>query len=304
MFDFLKGRNIEKGVQKTRDSWFRRLTRLLEGGETNGALWDEVEEILISADVGVATTTKLLNGAKERMKKERRQTLKEALKEEMVSLLTLPAREGAEPTSSHLPLVLLVIGVNGVGKTTSIAKLAHSFREQGRGVLIAAADTFRAAAIDQLRLWGERVEAPVIAHQPGADPGAVVFDAYQAARNRDMEVLIIDTAGRLHTKYNLMEELKKIKRVIGKLDSSAPHQVLLVLDATTGQNGLSQARHFTQAVGVDGIFLAKLDGTAKGGILLTICQELGIPILYVGTGEKLEDMALFDAQSFVEALFS
>ena len=208
----------------------------------------------------------------------------------------------APPSAS--PLVILFVGVNGSGKTTSIAKLAHSYREQGERVVLAAADTFRAAAIDQLRVWGERAGAEVIAHQPGADPGAVVFDAIEAARRRQAGVVLIDTAGRLHTKYNLMEELKKIKRVASRHDPTAPHQVLLVLDATTGQNGLIQARHFTQAVEVSGIFLAKLDGTAKGGIVLAIAQELRIPILYIGTGEKLEDLAPFDPRAFAEALCS
>ena len=192
--------------------------------------------------------------------------------------------------------------VNGTGKTTSIAKLAQIYKQGGQNVLLAAADTFRAAAIDQLRVWGQRVGVEVIAHQPGADPGAVVFDALEAARHRGMDTVIIDTAGRLHTKFNLMEELKKIGRVASKVDSSAPHEVLLVLDATTGQNGLAQARHFTEDVGVTGIILAKLDGTARGGIVLAICDELKVPITFIGTGEGLDDLAPFDAQTFVEAL--
>jgi fused signal recognition particle receptor len=197
-----------------------------------------------------------------------------------------------------------VVGVNGGGKTTSIAKLAHSLKNEGRSVILVAADTFRAAAIDQLKHWGQRLGVDVIAHQPGADPGAVVFDALQAARSRQVEEVIIDTAGRLHTKFNLMEELKKIKRVTAKSDPTAPHEVVLVLDATTGQNGLTQAKYFAEAVGVTGIFLAKLDGTAKGGIVLAICDELQIPIKYIGVGEQLEDMATFNAESFVEALCS
>ncbi len=212
---------------------------------------------------------------------------------------------------AHVPLavaappeVMLVVGVNGSGKTTSIAKLANNLRKQGKEVLLAAADTFRAAAIDQLKKQGERVGADVIAHQPGADPGAVVYDALQAAKSRGSDIVIIDTAGRLHTKFNLMEELKKVRRVAAKLDASAPHQVILVLDATTGQNGLTQARHFTEAVGVTGVFLAKLDGTAKGGIVLAICDELKLPIQLVGIGEGLDDMITFDAADFVEALTS
>jgi len=206
--------------------------------------------------------------------------------------------------SSSGPTVILMVGVNGTGKTLSIAKLAYSLKEQGKKVIMAAADTFRAAAIDQLKILGQRVGAEVIAHQSGADPGAVVFDSLEAARSRGADVVIIDTAGRLHTKFNLMEELKKIKRVASGGDPDAPHEVILVLDATTGQNGLAQARYFTDAVGVTGIFLTKLDGTAKGGIVLAICDELKLPILFIGTGEEIDDMAPFDAQSFVEALFS
>jgi fused signal recognition particle receptor len=196
------------------------------------------------------------------------------------------------------------VGVNGSGKTTSIAKLSHQLKKEGKSVLLAAADTFRAAAIDQLKKQGERVGVDVVAHQPGADPGAVVYDALQAAASRKNDVVLIDTAGRLHTKYNLMEELKKVRRVAAKLDETAPHEVILVLDATTGQNGLSQAKYFAEAVGVTGIILAKLDGTAKGGIVLAICDELAIPIQLVGVGEGLEDMVSFDAKAFVEALCS
>jgi fused signal recognition particle receptor len=214
-------------------------------------------------------------------------------------MLAVPAKEPAAPSS---PKVILVVGVNGSGKTTSIAKLAYQLKKEGKKVLLAAADTFRAAAIDQLKVQGGRVGVDVVAHQPGADPGAVVYDALQAARSRKIDVLLIDTAGRLHTKYNLMEELKKVRRVAAKLDATAPHEVILVLDATTGQNGLAQAKYFTEAVGVTGIFLAKLDGTAKGGIVLAIGDELKLPIQMVGIGEGLGDMAPFDAADFVEAL--
>ena len=226
--------------------------------------------------------------------------MRTALQVEMVNILRIAPQEAVNNLS--LPRVILVVGVNGGGKTTSIAKLANSSKKEGKSVILVAADTFRAAAIDQLKRLGERVGVDVIAHQPGADPGAVVFDALQAARSRQVEEVIIDTAGRLHTKFNLMEELKKIKRVAAKIDAAAPHEVILVLDATTGQNGLTQARYFTEAVGVTGIFLAKLDGTARGGIVLAICDELRIPIQFVGVGEKLEDMALFSAETFVEAL--
>ncbi len=241
-------------------------------------VWEELEELLISADVGVSTTAKLINAVKERAAAEKLDGshVRTLLKEEMVKILTVPAAAPAAAITP--PEVMLVVGVNGSGKTTSIAKLAYQYKKEGKKVLLAAADTFRAAAIDQLKKQGERVGVDVIAHQPGADPGAVVYDALQAAKSRGTDILIIDTAGRLHTKFNLMEELKKVKRVAAKLDATAPHQVILVLDATTGQNGLTQARYFTEAVGITGIFIAKLDGTAKGGIVLAICDELKVPI--------------------------
>lgn len=209
-----------------------------------------------------------------------------------------------ESPSDSMPYVILMVGVNGVGKTTSIAKLAHHFTREGKKVILGAADTFRAAAEEQLEILGDRAGVEVISHQPGADPGAVAYDAYQASRARGADVLIVDTAGRLHTRSNLMEELKKVHRVINRLDPAAPQQVLLTLDATTGLNGLAQAQAFTQAVGCTGIFLAKLDGTARGGIVLAIKQELNVPILFIGTGESLEDIAPFDATQFVESLLA
>lgn len=224
------------------------------------------------------------------------------LKEEIARILEVPHREPV--TGETKPKVYLVVGVNGSGKTTSIAKLAYQFKKEGKSVLLAAADTFRAAAIDQLKKQGERVGVDVIAHQPGADPGAVVYDALQAAKSRNIDILLIDTAGRLHTKFNLMEELKKIRRVAARFDPTAPHEVILVLDATTGQNGLTQARHFYEAVGVTSIILAKLDGTAKGGIVLAICDEMKVPIDFVGTGERLEDMVPFETKEFIEGLWS
>jgi fused signal recognition particle receptor len=265
-------------------------------------VWDELEELLISADVGVATTAKLIDAVRQRAAADKLDgsQVRALLKAEMIKILTVPALISAASVTP--PEVILVVGVNGSGKTTSIAKLAYKFKKDGKSVLLAAADTFRAAAIDQLKKQGEKAGVDVIAHQPGADPGAVVYDALQAAKSRRTDVVIIDTAGRLHTKFNLMEELKKVKRVASKLDASAPHEVLLVLDATTGQNGLTQARYFTGAVGVTGIFLAKLDGTAKGGIVLAICDELKIPIQLIGVGEGLDDMVTFDAASFIEAL--
>ena len=274
-------------------------------------MWVELEELLISADLGVETTNKLLSKVKQRVKTDRLSDpaqIRESLKDEMVSLLSIPLSRPSSSCRSSCreegPHVILVVGVNGSGKTTSIAKLAYSYTSQGKRVILAAADTFRAAAIEQLRHWGEKVSAEVIAHQPGGDPGAVAYDAVQAGYSRHAQAVIIDTAGRLHTKFNLMEELKKIKRVVAKHDASAPHQVLLVMDATTGQNGLAQAKYFTEAVDVTDIFLAKLDGTARGGIVFAICDQLGTPISYIGTGEKLEDVAPFDAEVFVDAIFS
>ena len=266
-------------------------------------VWDELEELLIGADVGVSTTGKLIEAVRERADKEKLNQgtlVRDALKAEMAGILKTGAQ--GEPPVIASPNVTLFVGVNGGGKTTSIAKYTSRLQKDGKKVLLVAADTFRAAAIDQLKKWGERIKVDVIAHQSGADPGAVVYDALQAAGSRQIDEVVIDTAGRLHTKYNLMEELKKIKRVASKIDETAPHEVILVIDATTGQNGLTQARHFTDALGVTGIFLAKLDGTAKGGIVLAICDELQIPIKYIGTGEKLEDMAEFEVEAFIDAL--
>jgi len=301
---------FEKGVERSREGWFSRVVHLFERATVEEALWDELEELLISADVGVSTTTKLIARVRERAGRERLKDgpqIYSVLKEEIVTMLQMGTSGEASPPldlASSGSRVILVVGVNGTGKTLSIAKLAKSFKQQGKRVIIAAADTFRAAAIEQLRILGQGAGAEVICHQPGADPGAVVFDSLEAARARQADVVIIDTAGRLHTKFNLMEELQKIRRVVSRKDPSAPHEVLLVLDATTGQNGLTQARYFTRAVSVTGVFLAKLDGTAKGGIVLAICDELKIPILFVGTGETLEDLAPFDAQTFVEVLSS
>lgn len=296
---------LRRALERSRDTWFNKAMRLFDRASIGDEVWDELEELLIAADVGVATTEKLIGQVKQRVAAEKisqGSLVRTALKAEMVNILRIPPK--VVPDNVSLPKVTLVIGVNGSGKTTSIAKLAYRAQNEGRSVLLAAADTFRAAAIDQLKRWGELAGVGVIAHQPGADPGAVVFDALQAARNRNIHEVIIDTAGRLHTKFNLMEELKKIKRVVAKTDAAAPHEVILVLDATTGQNGLAQARYFTEAVGVSGIFLAKLDSTAKGGIVLAICDQLKIPVQYVGVGEKLGDMAPFDAEAFVAALGS
>jgi fused signal recognition particle receptor len=306
VLDLLK--KTEPGVKRSKETWFGKIANVFNRDAFGDEVWGELEELLISADVGVETTSKLLIKVKQRVKTDRLSELsqiREALKEEMVSLLSIPQETNPIPEQSReSPYIILVVGVNGSGKTTSIAKLAYGFTSQGKQVILAAADTFRAAAIEQLKHWGGKVDAEVIAHKPGGDPGAVAYDAVQAGYSRHAQAVIIDTAGRLHTKFNLMEELKKIKRVLAKHDASAPHQVLLVMDATTGQNGLAQAKHFTEAVDVTGIFLAKLDGTARGGIVFAICDQLNIPISYIGTGEKLQDIAPFDAEVFVNAIFS
>jgi fused signal recognition particle receptor len=289
---------------KTRRLFGQVATALEAADDISDDLWDELEETLISGDVGVETTERLMATLRERVlaeRMERGSQLRDALKEELEILLGEPEPLVFSETSAIT--VVLVVGVNGVGKTTSIAKLAYLLKRQKHRALLAAGDTFRAAATEQLKTWGERIGVPVVSHQQGADPGAVVYDAMQAAQARNSDVLIVDTAGRLHTKYNLMEELKKIVRVLQKYDAEAPHEVLLVIDATTGQNGFLQAKQFVQDAGVSGVILAKLDGTARGGIAFAIASELGLPIKYVGTGERIHDIAAFDAREFVEALF-
>ena len=309
MFRSLRARDKEKtvhAVEKTRQTWFGKIAGLFHRGQLDEATWDELEELLISADVGIATSETLLDRLKSRTRNEGVTGPEEALeilKSGMVELLDLDGPEDRlDPKDG--PLVLLVVGVNGVGKTTSIAKLAHWYKGKGLTVMLGAADTFRAAAIEQLQAWGSRLEVDVIAHQPNADPGAVTFDTLQAARARGADVVIVDTAGRLHTKLNHMEELKKISRVVSRQASADSQRVLLTLDATTGQNGLAQAHSFVEAVKADGVFLAKLDGTAKGGIVLAIANELKLPVVFVGTGEGPDDIARFDARDFVEGLFS
>jgi fused signal recognition particle receptor len=296
---------VERALKPSRDSWFKRAMRLFDRPTVDEAVWEELEELLISADVGFSTTEKLLEQVRQMTKEEKLKegsAVRDALQQAMVGMLTIEVPPLVVPPS--LPEVILAVGVNGSGKTTSIAKLAYKVKKEGKRVLLVAADTFRAAAIDQLKKLGGEVGVDVVAHQPGADAGAVVFDALEAARSRNADEVIIDTAGRLHTKFNLMEELKKIKRVAAKSDPTAPHQVILVLDANTGQNGLTQAKYFTEAVGVTSVFLAKLDGTAKGGIVLAICDQLQLPIQFIGVGDELEDMEPFDAESFVRALCS
>lgn len=289
---------------------FGRVNESLAHEDITDDLWDELEETLISSDVGVQTTERIMGILHERVVAEQMthgSELRGALKEELELLLGEPEPLVFSETSPIT--VLLFVGVNGVGKTTSIAKLANLLKRRKHRVMLAAGDTFRAAAVEQLKTWGERIGVPVIAHQQGvdpksvADPAAVVYDAMQAAQARGTDVLIVDTAGRLHTKSNLMDELKKIVRVLQKYDPEAPHEVLLVLDATTGQNGLAQAKQFVQDSGVSGVVLTKLDGTARGGIVFAIASELGLPIKFIGTGERVNDMAPFDAEQFINALF-
>lgn len=300
LFDKLK-----KGISKTKAQVFDRVSYAIKAKKKiDEELLEEIEEILISGDVGVEATRHIIEEVKKRVKREKyedSEDLFRILKEEVAN--AFPRDDFRETPLPANPYVILIVGVNGTGKTTSIAKLANRFQQQGKKVLLAAADTFRAAAIEQLQEWANRVGVELIKHQAGSDPAAVVFDALQAGRSRAAEVIIIDTAGRLHTKVNLMEELKKIRRVIQKVIPQAPHLSLLVLDATTGQNALNQARQFIEAVGVNGIVLTKLDGTARGGAIIGIAHELKIPVRYVGVGEAMDDLQPFDPQLYAEGLF-
>ena len=296
-------------VQPSRERWFGRILGVLRSSHLDDSVWEELEEILISSDVGVDGSLRIIDELKTRVKEEKLedpdqvfQILKESLVRDLEEGVT--GDPWMDSTVEASPYVILMVGVNGVGKTTSIAKLAHHFKQAGKKVILGAADTFRAAAEEQLEILGERVGVEVISHRSGADPGAVAYDAYQASKARGADVLIIDTAGRLHTKSNLMEELRKINRVLQRLEPTAPHQVILTMDATTGHNGLAQAKSFKETVDCTGIFLAKLDGTARGGIVLAIKQELQVPILFIGTGEGLDDLAPFDTKDFVDALLA
>jgi fused signal recognition particle receptor len=301
---FRRSKKIRDSLTKTRHSFFGQIAGLLGAGQITDETWEDLEALLVQADVGVSTTVTLVDRLRDQVAKGKvrnTQELEQQLKQELLALLgSPPPMHIDEP---RLLTLVLIVGVNGSGKTTTIAKLARYYRDRGRKVILAAADTFRAAAIDQLKIWGDRVDVPVIAHQPGADPGAVVYDAIRASQSRKADLLIVDTAGRLHTKYNLMEELRKVRGVAEKRVHNAPHETLLVLDATTGQNALSQARHFKDVVEVTGVIVAKLDGTAKGGIVFAIAQELGLPVRFIGTGETMDDLAEFDPEAFVEGLF-
>jgi fused signal recognition particle receptor len=297
---------LRQGLSKTRSGLTGRLDQLVFGKkEIDKNLLDELEEILFTSDLGVVTTQELIDRVQAgvaRKELDNPERLKDALREHIHAFLQIPEVERKNPGPGE-PLIIMAIGVNGVGKTTTLGKAAHSFKEQGKEVMLVAADTFRAAAIEQLAIWGERVGAEVIKQKTGSDPSAVVFDAISAAQARDIDVVLIDTAGRLHTKTNLMDELEKIQRVAGRKLPGAPHQVWLVLDATTGQNALSQAEMFHKALGVTDIILTKLDGTAKGGIVVGISHQLGLPIRFIGIGERLDDLRPFDAAEFVNALF-
>ena len=296
---------LKEGLFKTHQGLVGKIDQLIAGKKKIDAdLLAELEEILITSDIGVKTTQELLRNLTAKVQRkelEDADLLKKNLQAQMLPILS--RQEQSLNLSAVRPFVIMVIGVNGTGKTTTIGKMAHKFRTQGKSVLLVAADTFRAAAIEQLEIWGQRAGCEVIKQKSGSDPSAVVFDGLKAAKTRGMDVVIVDTAGRLHTKVNLMEELKKVKRIMERELPGAPHEILLVLDATTGQNSISQAKLFNQGVGVTGIALTKLDGTAKGGIIVAISDELKIPLRYIGIGEKVDDLREFNAQDFVEALF-
>jgi fused signal recognition particle receptor len=296
---------LKEGLSKTKQSLVRNVDQMLFGEkQIDRDLFEDLEEMLITADVGPAFASELIDEMKviaKRSDLNSPEVLRKIMRDNIHFILK--QREAPLDIPKKGLYTVMVVGVNGTGKTTTIGKIASEFKGRGCSVMLAAADTFRAAAIEQLEVWGERVGIPVIKQKKGADPSAVVFDAVQAAKARGIDVLIIDTAGRLHTKVNLMEELKKVQRIIGKKMDSAPHEILLVLDSTTGQNALSQARLFKEQIGVTGLILTKLDGTAKGGIIVAICDELQLPVRYIGIGEGLEDLRPFDAEEFTKALF-
>ncbi|HID53136.1 MAG TPA: signal recognition particle-docking protein FtsY [Anaerolineae bacterium] len=297
-------RSIRDSLSRTRTSVFGQIANVLGAGDITEETWEDLEALLIQADVGVPTTLDIVDTLRQRSTKEgfyKTDQLLVALKEELRAILVEPpVFEMEEPRQLT---IAMIVGVNGSGKTTTIGKLAKRYKDNGRNPLIVAGDTFRAAAIDQVQIWGERADVPVIAGQPGGDPGAVTYDGIRAARARGFDLLFIDTAGRLHTKYNLMKELEKVYSVCRKSVHAAPHEVLLVLDAPTGQNALIQAEKFKESVNVTGVILTKLDSTAKGGMVFAIYRELGLPVRFIGTGEKIEDLAPFDPDQFVDALF-
>jgi fused signal recognition particle receptor len=292
----------KQSLERTRKSTFGRIAALVGASEVTRQTWDELEELLIQSDLGVATTSLILDSLKKKVSDvgvTRSEEFQFLLRAELLSRLSTKVNEDPE---NNKPQIILLVGVNGSGKTTTAAKLGSVYSNAGKKVLLAAADTYRAAAIDQLQVWADRLELPVVAGQPDSDPGAVAFDAVQSAIARNYDIVIVDTAGRLHTRYNLMEELKKVHRVVGKALKGAPHAVYLVLDATTGQNALFQAKAFQEAVKVTGVILTKLDSSARGGMAFAIQRELNLPILYIGLGEKTEDLQLFDPEKFVDSI--
>lgn len=306
-----KKKDLDKSLETTKESVFRKISRIVIGkSAVDAEVLDRLEEVLISSDVGVETTLRIIRRIEERVANEKylgTGELNLILKEEIASLLI--AGDKAEPFSfedplPHKPYVIMVVGVNGVGKTTTIAKLAHHFQQAGKQVLLGAADTFRAAAVDQLSIWAERVGVPIIKQSMGTDPASVAFDTLSSARAKNTDVVIIDTAGRLHNKINLMNELAKIKKVMGKVVDGAPHEILLILDGSTGQNAFEQARQFTDATEVNALAITKLDGTARGGVVIGVSDQFKIPVKYIGIGEKLEDLQVFDKKGFVDSLFS
>lgn len=310
LFKKEKKERLDQGLEKTRTGFFSRLTKALIGkSSVDDEVLDNLEEALVSSDVGVKTTLKIIDRIQKRVATEKyfgADAFNRLLKEEITGLMH--ENEGQLPktsfeTLSANPYVILVVGVNGVGKTTTIGKLAHQFKKAGKNVVLGAADTFRAAAVDQLIIWSKRADVPIVSQGMGADPASVAFDTVKSAVAQGADVIIIDTAGRLHNKINLMNELSKIKRVIQKVIPDAPHEVLLVLDASTGQNAIEQARQFTSATEVNALALTKLDGTAKGGVVIGIADEFNIPVKYIGVGEKMEDLQLFDSDEFVDSLF-
>jgi fused signal recognition particle receptor len=313
LFDFFKKgkkEDLDQGLSKTRESVFSRLTKAVIGKSTvDDDVLDSIEEVLLSSDVGVTTTLKVIDRLQKRVARDKfisTSELNRLLREEITDLLTENEKAFGKITNSGpvpKPYVIMVVGVNGVGKTTTIGKLAYQFKKEGKKVLLGAADTFRAAAVDQLTIWSKRVDVPIVSQGMGADPASVAFDTVQAAVSQDVDVCIIDTAGRLHNKINLMNELSKIKRVMQKVVPEAPHEVLLVLDASTGQNAIEQAKQFTAATEVNALALTKLDGTAKGGVVIGVSDQFKIPVKYIGVGEKMEDLQTFDRAEFVDSLF-
>jgi len=305
-----KKETLDKGLEKTRESVFSKLSRAVVGkSKVDDEVLDNLEEVLVTSDVGVTTTLKIIGRIEERVSKDKFVNaieLNDILREE-ITLLLEENKAGEvknfEEELNRKPYVMMVVGVNGVGKTTTIGKLAHQFSKAGKKVVIGAADTFRAAAIDQLKVWGERADVPVIAQQMGSDPASVAYDTLESAMKTGADVVIIDTAGRLHNKVGLMNELTKIKRVMQKVLPDAPHEILLVLDASTGQNAFEQAKQFTAATEVNALALTKLDGTAKGGVVIGISDQFKIPVKYIGVGEKIEDLQLFERRAFVDSLF-